>query len=645
MTLDQFKSKFKQKTIQYKKAVSFLNDNSEFKDQLLNQFNFVESEEELVYCSINDIKNRPVCSICGSCIEFRKSYRGYPRTCSKSCASKLESKTRLLDVSEDLKNDKERLKLLLRERILSKSGKINSNLCQESVLEHEGILNQVKSLYQDSKSISETIYRIANDIEERPTCKVCGSEVNFKPGVGFSRYCSKKCANNDPEVISKISESCSKSLKRAYEDNGEKIKERRSSTLKEHYGENAKSPFALQEVKDLIKKKNIEKFGASNVLALPMNRTKAVESQRSKAHEHWLSLGFNVEFLDNDECIVHDGCQIHGDYKLPTSYLRARYLRWKVTGKHICPKCNPFYNHETGIEHVIKNILEKHDVNFIMHDRKLIKPYEVDFYIPNYRLAIECNGLYWHSDKNITKTSHLEKLNRVHNAGASLLYFWEDNIMFKPEIVENIILSTLGIYERRIYARQCEIRHIQSKQAREFLDKHHLQGNINASIRYGLFFNDELVEVMTFGKPRKVVNLATSEKDSYELYRLCSKSGVQIIGGASKLFKRFIKEFNPKKVISYANKEISNGGVYKCLGFSREKDSKPGYSYFIRGEATRQNRFKFTKQRIDDGTGRTEEQIMREDYKASKCYDCGQMRFIWSWEVLDSQTLYHQSCT
>ena len=633
MTLDQFKNEFKGKRIKYKQAIKALNDNLEFKDQIHNQFNFVKSDEELVYCILNDITEPPICLVCGSLIEFRKSYRQYPRTCSKSCASKLESKKILFSVPEDLKNDKEKLKQFIKRKILTKTGKINSNLCKESTLASCGILEEVKSLYKNSKSLSETIYRIANDIEERSTCKVCGSEVKFKPGIGFFKYCSRKCSNNDSEVISKISESCSKSLKKAYEDNGEKIKEKRASTLKNHYGEDVKSPFALQEVKDLIKKKNIEKFGASNVLALPMNRTKAVESQRSKAHEHWLSLGYDVEFLDNDECIVHDGCPIHGDFKLPTSYLRARYLRGKITRKPICPKCNPFYSNETGIEHVIKSILEKHDVSFIMHDRKLIKPYEVDFYIPDYRLAIECNGLYWHSDKNITKNSHLEKLDRVHNAGASLLYFWEDDIMFKPEIIEDIILSNLGIFSKRIYARQCQIRSISSEESRVFLDRFHLQGNINASIRYGLFLDGELVEVMTFGKPRKVVNSATSEKDLYELYRLCTKSGIQIIGGASKLFKRFIRDFKPKRVISYANKEISNGKVYESLGFSKEKDSKPGYSYLIRGEATRQNRFKFTKQRIDDGSGRTEEQIMREDYKASRCYDCGQMRFIWSYDI------------
>src|SRR5574344_17128 len=171
------------------------------------------------------------------------------------------------------------------------------------------------------------------------------------------------------------------------------------------------------------------------------------------------------------------------------------------------------------------------------------------------------------------------------------------------------------------------VREISQREAKEFLTNNHIQGNVNSSIRYGLFYNGELVSVMTFGKLRKNLG-STSEEGHYELVRFCNKLHCNVIGGASKLLHHFIREFNPKRIISYADKRWSNGEMYVKLGFEHLRDSKPSYFYSLHGK-TRENRFKYRKDiLVSEGydKNKSESQIMRER-GYSRIYDCGCMVF------------------
>ncbi len=123
------------------------------------------------------------------------------------------------------------------------------------------------------------------------------------------------------------------------------------------------------------------------------------------------------------------------------------------------------------------------------------------------------------------------------------------------EIIKNIILSKLGIYNERIYARKCEVKEITQNQSREFINTWHLQNDTNSSIKIGLFYEGELLSVMTFGK-RKLFG-----DNDWEMVRFCNKGGIQIVGGASKLLSQFIKDYKPSKIISFSSHDISNGNV------------------------------------------------------------------------------------
>ena len=172
-----------------------------------------------------------------------------------------------------------------------------------------------------------------------------------------------------------------------------------------------------------------------------------------------------------------------------------------------------------------------------------------------------------------------------------------DVLIFNEEMVDptkvNIWRSMLNNNKAKIYGRKCEIRQITDKRVvSEFLNKNHLQGDCVSSINYGLFYNNEIVCLMTFGKPRY------NTKYDYELIRFCSKLNTTVLGGASKLYKHFIKTHSPNTVISYANKRYSKGDLYYKLGFKLISESDPGYYYSKNNKLY--NRNQFMKHKLKD---------------------------------------------
>lgn len=235
-----------------------------------------------------------------------------------------------------------------------------------------------------------------------------------------------------------------------------------------------------------------------------------------------------------------------------------------------------------------------------VNNRSLIKPYEVDIYIPSKKLAIEVNGIYWHSTNSVeqlgyAKRRHKHKLDLCRAAGVGLLQVTDLEIADNFDKICDIVSLRLGQGATRIYARSCTIREISSSEAKLFLNTYHLQGYCPSSINLGLI--DSLgnpVMVMTFGKPR------FAKDHTYELLRLCSKQGINVIGGASRLFKEFSRNFllTGERIISYCDLRFFSGEVYKALGFRLLRETSPNYSY-TNGACTRTgSRYKYQKHKL-----------------------------------------------
>jgi len=343
----------------------------------------------------------------------------------------------------------------------------------------------------------------------------------------------------------------------------------------------------------------------------------------------------NTEDFIKKSRLLHDDDYSMVDYKgakIPVTIIcKKGHVYSQMPNKHLsghgCPFCVNIISHQ---ENEIAKYIESLGFNITTSDRKLLADgKELDIIIPSKNIAIEFDGLYWHNEfRKTDKNYHLNKTIECNKNGLRLVHIFEDEWSDKKEIVKSRLKSILGINTDKIFARKCLIQEIDNKICKEFLEKNHIQGSINSSIRYGLFYDDELVSVMTFCKPRK--NLGQENKDNeYELLRFCSKLNTIVVGGASRLFKHFIKEYNPSTIISYADRRWNTGQVYENMGFEFTHFSEPNYFYIIGQQ--RYNRFSFrkdvlVKQGFDKNKSEHEIMIERGIYRI---YDCGCLCYKW----------------
>lgn len=285
-----------------------------------------------------------------------------------------------------------------------------------------------------------------------------------------------------------------------------------------------------------------------------------------------------------------------------------------------CLICHP--RTTSTFEKEIAQYIESLGFNDLVYRSKsFIPPQELDIYIPSKQIAVECNGVYWHSSIKKSKTYHVDKFLKCAEQGIHLIQIFENEWHTKQEIVKDRLAALLG-KGIRIYARKTTVKEIENSIAKDFIDKHHLRGYASAKTSYGLYHNNELVAVMTFGKGRY------KKYDCIELIKFCSKGN--IVGGASKLLNQYIKDYKPTSILSYADRCWSNGNLYKKLGFGdcTEDIRNTGYWYvngFKRIHRSNLTKSKLIKMGYDASL--TEEEIVTNHLKYLKIYDCGNFIF------------------
>jgi len=225
-----------------------------------------------------------------------------------------------------------------------------------------------------------------------------------------------------------------------------------------------------------------------------------------------------------------------------------------------------------------------------LNTRSIISPYELDVYIPQHKLAIEFDGLFWHSSWKLEKNYHLNKTKLCKEKNIQLIHIFEDEWVYKQDIVKSRLLNLIGKTPRKIYARKTKIITPSKQEVRAFLEENHIQGYVGSPIAYGLEHESELVSLMTFGKSRY------SKNANYELLRFCNKLNTSVVGGASKLLHAFDKEHGTPSLVSYADLRWSTGNLYHHLGFTHTHDSPPNYWYVKKDK--RETRQKYQKHKL-----------------------------------------------
>ena len=301
-----------------------------------------------------------------------------------------------------------------------------------------------------------------------------------------------------------------------------------------------------------------------------------------------------------------------------------------------CLICNPYIQGfsigEKEVLEFIKEILPGDTI--IEKSRSIIDSLELDVYLPSKNVAIEFDGLYWHGEIGGKKDIryHLIKTEKCKEKNIKLIHIFEDEWLFKKDIIKEKLKHILGKCNnlQKVYARNCVVKTISTKDKNDFLEKTHIQGKCNSSIKLGLYFDDSLMCVMTLNNLRIALGGDNTKTGEYELVRYATSK--HVIGGCGKLLAYFVKNYNPTKIISYADRRYSNiNNMYEKIGFKLESITNPNYWYFKPGYILKYHRFNFRKSELSKklpifDSNLTEWQNMQLN-GYDRIWDCGQFKY------------------
>ena len=520
--------------------------------------------------------------------------------------------------------------------LLTSTGRVNSALVKEKnflsryPMEYAMIIEHSNNIGIFLRPFPEKLFHYLNNINDPILCKNCNSKIPKFQGIvnGYLDYCSSKCSNSSIEVMNEKKKSC---IEKYGVDNPSKnrdIVKKINDTFIKNHGDN---PFKLDKFKDKIRKTCIEKYGANT----PLSKNSSFRIEKNIIEKN----NFIKKYQDFD--VVYYNPKKWGEARLICKKCNNEFeiSKWNLhqrysAGINPCTICNPIGSDtETFLESFIKEFLFANNIIFEEKTRKILgNGKELDFYIPSMHIAIETNGIFWHSARFKSEYYHKEKTELCLEKNIKLIHIFEDEIFKKPDIVKSRLSSIFSKIDKKIFARKCILKEVKSLESNEFLNKSHLQGECGASVRLGLYFNNELVSLMTFGKNRK--SLGCNHKDGeYELIRFCNKLNTNIIGAASKLIKYFIENYSPKKITSFCDRRWSpEGEFYKKMGFSFVYNTKPNYWYYKNNSYERKHRFGFRKNvLVKKGfdINKTEFEIM-EELNYIRIYDAGSSK----WEMI-----------
>lgn len=389
-----------------------------------------------------------------------------------------------------------------------------------------------------------------------------------------------------------------------YPSQSAEIREQMKQTNLERYGH--EYTVRVPEFIEKAKQTNIEKYGVDNVFKSEEFREKAQETNMKK---------YGVRFASQSPEILERIKEANLE-KYGVEYFCQHELCLKKSRRvsNVNKKFHKFLN-DNNIDNQLEFVVES-----VGYDLKVGNTLiEID---PYYTHNVTQGPYFGGSTrkKHISEDYHIVKTSIAKENGYNCIHIfdWDD---------WNKVISLLQP-KSTVYARNCEVKKIDRKIADEFLGSYHLQGSTKSlQHAYGLYYKDELVEVMTFGKPRYNKNY------EYELLRLCTKIGYSVVGGASKILKFFEKQVKPSSIISYCDLSKFNGDVYEKLGFKLQSQTQP-VKHWYNPKTRRHITDNLLRQRGFDqlhnanfGRGTSNEELMIE-HGYVEIYDCGQLVYV-----------------
>ncbi len=568
---------------------------------------------------------------CSKITSFRGLKTGYSKFCSPGCVSKSDIVKK--------KKEKKSLKKYGTKHVFQAKEVIQKS--KETCLKNLNVDNASKSDIVKKKKEKKSLKKygtkhvfqakIVKDKIKDTCLKTWNVSHNMKAQVNRDKVIKTnlkkygvKWSLENKEVREKGKITSLKKYKTESPNSSDLVKKRKKQTCFKKYG--VGNPFEVEDVKDKIKETNLRKY--DNIIPSQCekikNKIKRTKLKVFSGHLKKILYSLNIELLDKE----YINCYFKHNWKCLKCGNHFIQIWNSIQQGFTCPKCRPPINYsssssEKELSNFIKNETQQ---EIITNDRSLIYPLELDILIPAKKLAIEFNGLYWHSEKVLKKSRklnnldvknyHLNKSDLCNEKGIQLIQIFEDEWTFKKEIVKSKLKQILGVNQnsKRIHARKCIVKEIEPKIKNEFLEEFHIQGKDASKIKLGAFFEDKLISIMTFGKGN-ISKGSKSKEGIWELNRFCSNSNYHIPGIAGKLLSYFKKNF--------ADRRWSQGNLYYKLGFELEHITKPNYWYIKNFQ--RIHRFNLRKTKDDPKD--ILEWVLRQKEGYSKIWDCGNLKF------------------
>ena len=371
------------------------------------------------------------------------------------------------------------------------------------------------------------------------------------------------------------------------------IQEKIAKTMMERYG--STSYLGTEECKRKTKETLMKKYGVENTAQIPSAKEKRKQTNLEKygVENYKQSELFKERQNDKNEYfhILNDKENFINFLKEKEAELGKKitiieiseimnYSQWYIN-RYI--KNFDLYDYiechwtRSQYEDEIIEWLTSLNISNIENNKKFGR-YEIDIFLPDYNIGIEFNGSYWHSELNKPNNYHQKKYNALkeHNIFIYNVFEYEWKQEDLKEKIKSQLKNILNLNSRKLYARKCIIKEITTDISSDFLDHNHIQGKDSSKIKLGLFYEEELVSVMTFTKPR------FNENYDWELSRFCCLRDTTVIGASSKLFKYFVKNYlgENQSIISYSDIGKTTGKMYEMLGFKLLRISSPNYVWW-----------------------------------------------------------------
>lgn len=452
-------------------------------------------------------------------------------------------------------------------------------------------------------------------------CEECGKDIEYtcspreKP-----RFCSTTCRESYKKKsnlmkygVENVSQLDSVKRKISEKNRSKDVRDKREKTCLERWG--TKNPSQNEEIRKkmsetmkseqyLISREQtcLQRYGYTT----PMLNPQVQEKRRQTNFKRYGCYGRSYKSSDYAAIMV-DGSK-SDEYMLfksdPVNYIKTHYdskptvrqlekdlgvTNTPIYDVLIENSCKDIVEHNASqIEFEVLKFLESLNLNtkIIKNDRTQIKPYELDFYMPEYKFAIECNpasthnsSTAWFGDKK-PYSYHKMKTDLCLDKGIFLFHIFGYEWILKQDIIKSMIRNILHSNFNTLGARQTYVDdNVSFDECKKFLNENHRQGNTSSSIRIGLRLksDDSLVSVMTFGRLRSTMGRTRTSHDDYELSRFCNKLNTSVSGGASKLFKYFIDNYKFNTIVSFSDRSHTKGTMYEILGFNISSIVNPGY--------------------------------------------------------------------